>query len=143
MAIEVTYRSRNPRFVIKATGETPKDVFGDLASMAEILDASEACGKCGCTEIAPRVRRIEEDVFYEAKCTASDCGATLGFGQSRKGGFLFPKRKDEEKKWMPNKGWTIYSAGGNQQQDTRQSQAPRPGAPPAQGRAPETRSNRW
>ena len=34
-----------------------------------------------------------------------DCGATLAFGQHKKGGTLLPKRKDENGNWLENGGW--------------------------------------
>ena len=37
-----------------------------------------------------------------------DCGAVLGFGQHKKGGTLFPKRKDADGNWLENRGWYKY-----------------------------------
>ena len=48
------------------------------------------------------MRTVEGNDYFELKCT--DCGAVLSFGQHKKGGTLFPKRKDESG-WLKNKGW--------------------------------------
>ena len=38
-----------------------------------------------------------------------DCGAKLAFGVMKKGGRLFPKRKDKENNWLPNGGWVKWN----------------------------------
>ena len=39
-----------------------------------------------------------------------DCGARLAFGVMKKGGGLFPKRKDADGNWFPDRGWVKYNA---------------------------------
>ena len=53
------------------------------------------------------VRNVDGNDYYELRC--NDCGAVLAFGQHKKGGTLFPKRKDDEGNYLPNKGWHKWS----------------------------------
>lgn len=86
-------------------GADQKEIFEKLASVGEVFGESN-CGQCGKTNIRFRVREIEGNKYYELKC--ADCGAILAFGAHKKGGTLFPKRKDNEGNYIKNKGWTKW-----------------------------------
>ena len=66
----------------------------------------DKCGKCGSGEIRYVTRMVDDYTFHEMHCT--QCHARLAFGQNKKGGGLFPKRKENDK-FLPNNGWTIYT----------------------------------
>ena len=83
-------------------GEGQKEIFKEIASIQEIFGETK-CGMCGYENIKFVVRVVEDNEYYELRCM--DCGATLAFGQHKKGGTLFPKRKDEKGEYMPNRGW--------------------------------------
>ena len=83
-------------------GEGQKEIFKEIASIQEIFGETK-CGMCGSENIKFVVRVVEDNEYYELRCM--DCGATLAFGQHKKGGTLFPKRKDEIGDYMPNRGW--------------------------------------
>jgi hypothetical protein len=83
-------------------GEGQKEIFKEIASIQEIFGETK-CGMCGSENIKFVVRVVEDNEYYELRCM--DCGATLAFGQHKKGGTLFPKRKDEKGEYMPNRGW--------------------------------------
>jgi len=87
-------------FEIDAAGQ--KEIFKELALIQEIF-AEDKCGLCGSTNLRFIVRNIEGNDYYELRC--ADCGAILAFGQHKKGGTLFPKRKDDDGNYLPNKGW--------------------------------------
>lgn len=114
--MQVTYKTRNGQIAITAQGETVKALFKEVASIIEVFDSDKECGKCRGKEIAPRVRTIDKDCYYEIACLNRECRATLSLGQTKEGGMLFVKRKDKNDEWLPNGGWTIYS-GKQQQQD--------------------------
>lgn len=99
--MKLTYRA-NDRLSFEIEGEGQKEVFKGLATVQEIF-AEDKCGSCGCTAIRFVVRNVEDNDYYEMRC--NDCGAVLSYGQHKKGGTLFPKRKDDEGNWLPNKGW--------------------------------------
>ena len=42
------------------------------------------------------MRTVDDNEYYELRCM--DCGAKLAFGSMKKGGGLFPKRKDADGK---------------------------------------------
>jgi len=88
---------------IEAEGDT-KSVFGELASAAEVFGNS-ICGQCGSGNVVPVVREVDGNTYYEMRCTS--CGCTLGFGQRKVGGALFPRRKKDEN-WLPNRGWVNH-----------------------------------
>ena len=87
-------------FEIEASGQ--KEVFKELALIQEIF-GEESCGMCDSSSIKFLVRSVEGNDYYELRCNG--CGAILSFGQHKKGGTLFPKRKDDNNNYLPNKGW--------------------------------------
>lgn len=87
-------------FELEGAGQ--KEIFKELAAIQEIF-GEEACGVCGSKNIKFIVRNIENNDYFELRC--SDCSAILAFGQHKKGGTLFPKRKDDEGHYLPSKGW--------------------------------------
>jgi hypothetical protein len=87
-------------------GEGQKEIFKELASIQEIF-GEESCGLCKSRNLRYVVRNVDGNDYYELRC--ADCGAILAFGQHKKGGTLFPRRKDDEGKWLPNRGWHKYT----------------------------------
>jgi len=93
----------NPKLIITLEGDKETDVFEQLASVQEVF-GQNTCGKCGCEDCKFVVRsEKEENKYYEMRCP--QCHAALSFGCHKKGGGLFPKRKDEEGKWIGSNGW--------------------------------------
>lgn len=90
------------RLEFELEGSGQKEVFKELALIQEIF-GEEKCGVCGNQNIKFVVRNVEGNDYYELRC--SDCGSILAFGQHKKGGTLFPKRKDDDGKYLPNRGW--------------------------------------
>lgn len=87
-------------FELEASGQ--KEVFKELALIQEIF-GEERCGMCDNSNIKFLVRSVEGNDYYELRC--GECGAILSFGQHKKGGTLFPKRKDDNNNYLPNRGW--------------------------------------
>ncbi len=90
---------------ITLDGETVRDVYGKLANVEEIFRES-CCGKCGSEDVIHVVRSVDDNNFYEIKCNT--CRAVLGLGCHKTGGTLFPKRKDKDGKYLPDKGWAVW-----------------------------------
>ena len=86
--------------------DTPKEVFNQLSVFQEVFGETK-CGKCGSENLRYVVRMVDDNQYYEIRC--QDCGAKLAFGANKKGGGLFPKRKDSEGNWLPDKGWTKWN----------------------------------
>lgn len=91
-------------FELEAAGQ--KEVFKELALIQEIF-SEDKCGLCGSTNIRFVTRNVDGNDYYELRC--ADCGAVLAFGQHKKGGTLFPKRKDDDGNYLPHKGWYKWS----------------------------------
>jgi hypothetical protein len=91
-------------FELEGAGQ--KEIFKELSAIQEIF-GEEVCGLCKSHNIRYVVRNVDGNDYYELRC--SDCGAVLAFGQHKKGGTLFPRRKDDDGKWLPNKGWHKYT----------------------------------
>ena len=108
--MEIQYRSASGRLLIKVDGNTQKEVFEKLASAQEVFDSEDKCGVCGKTNIRFRVRHVAKGSqafdYFELLC--HDCNARLAFGQSTDKISLFPKRKDQENNWLPNRGWAQW-----------------------------------
>lgn len=91
-------------FELEGSGQ--KEIFKELALIQEIF-GEEKCGLCGSGNIKFVVRNVEGNDYYELRC--GDCGAILAFGQHKKGGTLFPKRKDDDGNYLSNRGWHKWS----------------------------------
>tara|TARA_Y100001938_G_scaffold145561_1_gene222497 strand:+ start:2524 stop:2853 length:330 start_codon:yes stop_codon:yes gene_type:complete len=86
--------------------DTQKELFAQLASFQEVFCETK-CGKCGSENLKFVVRQVDGNEYHEIRCL--DCGAKLQFGVNKKGGALFPKRKDGDGNWLPDKGWTKWN----------------------------------
>ena len=91
-----------PTLLVEIESETESQLWKDLASLQEVFGESK-CGKCGCEDLKMIVRTVDENEYFELRCTK--CFARLSYGQHKKGGGLFPKRKDGENNYLPNGGW--------------------------------------
>lgn len=99
--MKVLYKANDKlQFELEASGQ--KEIFKELALIQEIFGETK-CGICGSTNLKFIVRSIEGNDYYEIRCM--DCGAILSFGQHKKGGTLFPKRKDDNNNYLPHNGW--------------------------------------
>lgn len=90
-------------FELEASGQ--KEIFKELAIIQEIF-SEDKCELCKNQNFRFVVRSVDGNDYYELRCF--DCGGILTFGQHKKGGTLFPKRKDDNNNWLPNKGWHKY-----------------------------------
>lgn len=104
--MKVRYNSINGRLSVELEGDSQKEIFGELAAFQEVFEHAR-CGKCNQPNVKFVVRNVDDNDFYEMHCL--DCRARLSFGQHKKGGSLFPSKKDKEGKWLPNNGWTVYT----------------------------------
>lgn len=122
------YRTANGRLTFELQAEDTKGLFRQISEVQEVYDAESACGLCGCTALRYLARKVEDYDFYELACTNMDCRATFEFGQKKKGGALFPKRKDDDGRFLPSGGWSRYVPAGQQQPEP--AAAGRPQTPP-------------
>lgn len=99
--MKVTYKASDKlQFELEGSGQ--KEIFKELALIQEIF-SEDKCGLCNKQSLKFVVRNVEGNDYYELRC--NDCAGILAFGQHKKGGTLFPKRKDDEGTMLPNKGW--------------------------------------
>lgn len=92
----------NDKVELELEGDGQKEIFKELSAVQEIF-GEEKCGLCEKGNLKFTVRNIDGNDYFEIRC--NDCGGILSFGQHKKGGTLFPKRKDEDNKYLPNRGW--------------------------------------
>jgi hypothetical protein len=106
----------SPNVIVSAEADKQTDIFEQLAGLQEIFGEGK-CGKCGDTNLRYVVRTVDDDKFYEVRCTK--CWAVLTFGVKKKGNVLFPHRKENENgsimglkpgEKLPNQGWLIYDS---------------------------------
>lgn len=109
--MELNYRTANGRMTFRLTAETPKEIFQQIAGVQDTFEAETSCGVCFCEDIRFQ-RRLAGDKdqydYFELVCKNPECRAKFSFGQSTDKKTLFPKRKDAEGNWMPNRGWEKY-----------------------------------
>lgn len=104
--MKILYKaSEKLSFELEGSGQ--KEIFKELSTLQEIF-SENSCGMCKSENLKYVVRNVEDNDYYEIRCT--DCGATLSFGQHKKGGTLFPKRKDSDGNWIKNNGWYKYQS---------------------------------
>lgn len=104
--MKVVYTTKNGRFSTEIEGDSQRDVFEGVARFQEVFEESK-CGKCGCEDVRFVVRNVDDNLYYELRCTS--CAARLSFGANKKGGGLFPKRKDADGKWLDAYGWVKWN----------------------------------
>lgn len=105
---------------IHAEAETMVELFEQLAKMTEVFGEPDAVkGQEHGKDLVFRVRKVEDDKFYELWCPSLK--AKLPFGVSKKGGDMYPKRlevdengkavKDENGKvtYLPDRGWLRWN----------------------------------
>jgi ribosomal protein L40E len=104
--MKLTYTTKNGRLKVELEGDSQKDLFEAISKFQEVFDET-SCGKCASENLRFVVRNVEDNLYYELRCL--DCGARLSFGVHKKGGGLFPKRKDNDGKWLPDGGWLKWN----------------------------------
>ncbi len=135
------YKTASGRITFEVEGENAKALFRELASIQEVFDAEQYCGCCQGTAIRLQARKVDDFDFYELSCQNQQCRARFQFGQQKKGGNLFPKRKDEDGHWLPNNGWSKYEPEGAK---PAQAAAPKPnGTAPRATPSTERLENDW
>jgi hypothetical protein len=102
--MEVTYNSG--KLTATFDSDTPKDLFSQISSFQEVFGQCE-CGKCKSEDIRYVVRNVDDNDYYEMRCQS--CAARLSFGLNKKGGGMFPKRKDKDGNWLPDGGWVKWN----------------------------------
>lgn len=104
--MKLNYTTANGRLSVELEGETQCDLFEELGSFQEVFDQCQ-CGKCQSTNLRFVTRVVDDNPYHELKC--NDCHAKLQFGKNKKGGGLFPKRKDDNG-FLPDNGWVRWNA---------------------------------
>jgi hypothetical protein len=99
------YRTRDNRVTFEFEGQA-KDVFEGIAEVQEQFEVDGSCGCCKGMHLRFRVRKVDDNKYYEMLC--EDCTATLGFGQHKVGGGLYPRRRDKDNRELPNRGWKVW-----------------------------------
>lgn len=110
------YLTTNRQLTFEITGATQQEVFEELAKIQEVFDTENVCGVCDGTSIKYQHRSVQGNDFHELVCKNAACRARFSFGHSKQDkGALFPKRKNKDGEWLPNRGWEKYTApsGGN------------------------------
>lgn len=91
-----------------------KDSFFAIGQVRAFLIA-EPCGLCKSKNTYPNLKTPKGYKYYQWEC--GDCGAVFQFGQTQEGEHLFPKRNDGNGQALPNKGWSKYKAGNQDQRN--------------------------
>jgi len=97
--------------------EGVKDAIKVMSEFMEVFGHQE-CGKCKSKQVFPEHRTDDEGHdYYSMKCLS--CGCQLSFGQHKKGGTLFTKKKDKKGDWLPNGGWLTWQEQKKTEPDNR------------------------
>ena len=94
--------------VFEFDGDNHQELFEQIARTQEVFD--NKCTRCDNDEVRFILRTDDEDnKYYEMQCTNPNCRAKLAFGCNKKGGGMFPKRKDKEGNMVGKWGWGIWN----------------------------------
>jgi hypothetical protein len=110
----LNYTTRDGRITVTLEGKTQTDLFEQLAQFQEVFE-NTVCERNGKRSDNVRFVVREDDEankYYELVCQDSDkelWHAKLAFGQHKKGGTLYPKRKDKDGTWLKNGGWVKFN----------------------------------
>jgi len=107
--MKLTYTTLNERIAVELEGSNHKEVFKQIGAFQEVFEEC-ACRKCGGDDLRYVVRVHDDNEYYELRCQNIGCKAKLQFGAHKKGGGLFPRRKDAEGNWRGTDGWTVWNA---------------------------------
>lgn len=113
--MEITYTTRNGRLTVKIEADTHADAWRELARFQEIFEDTDCTMDVNGQRMTSDntrfvIRENDENEFFELVCVEPGPlrYARRSYGLTKKGGYLFPHRKDKEKKYLPNNGWTKY-----------------------------------
>lgn len=111
--MKLQYTTTDGRMTVELEGKTQTDIIEQLAEFQDVFETGPCVrGKKSSDKVKFQVREVDGNKYYELVCTDSDFdlkGARLSFGQHKKGGTLFVKRKDKDGKYLDNNGWTKYN----------------------------------
>tara|TARA_Y100001938_G_scaffold141190_1_gene210579 strand:- start:17 stop:391 length:375 start_codon:yes stop_codon:yes gene_type:complete len=116
--MKVTYKSG--KYSVEVEGGI-KEIFEQLAVFDSVFGNTTNKAN-GSDNIGFRVREKDGNKYYEMY--DRDTFHTLKFGQTKKDGSLFPRRKDRDTdEWYPNGGWTKYNPDAPNVKQSKQENA--------------------
>lgn len=133
--MKATYTTKDKNLKFEIDGEI-KDIWKQLSTVQEIFE-NTTCGCCKGTDVRFVHRVVDDNAYFEVVCLNQKCRAKLAMGQHKKNGTMFPKRKDEDGKWIPNNGWTIYKPGATESSGEESATPPKAQAKPASKTTPQ------
>lgn len=92
----------------EVSAEDQKTMFKELAELQETFSNTK-CKRCD-SDARFVVRNVDDNDFYEMRCTNDKCRARLHYGCNKKGGGVFPKRKTEDDKYHQFGGWLVWDS---------------------------------
>ena len=112
--MKLNYTTKNGRISVELEGKTQTEIFEQLAEFQEVFESTECVvGEKRSDDVRFVVRTDkDENKYYELRCIDKDKDLQyrkLAFGQNKKGGTLFPKRKDAEGNYLKNSGWVLFN----------------------------------
>jgi hypothetical protein len=132
--LKAHYRVK-PELMFELEAKEQKDIFRQVAEIQEVF-SEKCCGLCGDTNLKFTVRNVEDNEFYEMRCTKPGCFGKLAYGQNKKGGTIYPIRKlkngvpaktdDVEPFDFKTNGWHVY--------DKNKVAAAKKAVPPSRGK---------
>jgi len=104
--MKVNYTTNNNKINVEIEGDSHRDIFDQISRFQEVFEQG-TCGKCSSENLKYVVRTVEDNQYFELRC--ANCTARLSFGANKKGGGLFPRRKDSAGSWLPDAGWVKWN----------------------------------
>lgn len=100
--LKVNYKSADGRFSAQFEGQTPNEVFEQLAMFQEVFEKHNECGLCQ-SQVFFQLRKVNKSKFYEKKCSNPKCGAALTYHINDGNVGLYTTWQDKWSKYVPPK----------------------------------------
>lgn len=112
--MELSYTTKDGRMTVKLEGDTQAELWRQLAAFQEVFENTLTKYGKESTDLTFVVRKnSDDDEYFELRYSGSDkelFGVKKHFGQTKKGGFLFPKVKDKDNNYLPDSGWVKWNS---------------------------------
>ena len=98
--LKVNYKSVDGRFAGQFEGQTPNEVFEQVAVFQEVFERHNECGLCQ-SPVYFQVRKVNKSKFFEKKCDNPKCGAAFTYHINENNAGLYSTWQDKWQKWIP------------------------------------------
>jgi|ETNvirenome_6_85_1030632.scaffolds.fasta_scaffold119329_1 hypothetical protein len=114
--MKVTYDSNTKGLKAEFDCATQQELFKELSEFQEVFEDVPTRKDSNGNLMSPKdlrfnIRKNGDDEYFEVRYVGDNkefWGVRKAFGCHKKGGGLFPQRKDKDGEYLPHKGWVKW-----------------------------------